>query len=121
MDIKLTRNGNDLCYESYYGTYFRSSYSALLETMYNMNGRFTFDGRLDMDQVYKSLDLAPPDGSNGIGWDAEFFVVEYEKPSWIDFFVSTTVAPNGEPCITLNYVTEPIFLDKWDEFVEKNY
>lgn len=121
MDIKLTQNGNDLCYESYYGTYFRSSYCALLETMYNMNGRLIFDGVLSMEQLYKSLELKPPGGSSEIGWSDEFFAIEYEQPSWIDFYVSTSIAPNGEPCITLNYMTKPIHFENWDSFVSNHY
>lgn len=119
MDIKLTKNGTYLCYESYYGTYFRSSYCAILETMYNMNGKMVFDDMVSMRQIYESLELPPPPGASSMGWNGEYFAIEYEQPPWIDFYVDTSIAPNGEPCITLNYVTKPINFDCWDSYVLK--
>lgn len=122
MEIKKTDKGNDLCYESFYGTYFRSSYSSLIETMYNMNGKLTFDNTVTMEDVYKSLGLsncAPPIASQ-MGWNDEFMYVEYETPAWIDFYISTKIAPTGEPCMVLNYTLGPISLPKWKEYVDRN-
>ena len=121
MDIRLTPNGNDLCYETYYGTYFRSSYSALLETMYNMNGRMTFHGTVTMDDIYRSLCVEKPKDANCVGWVDEFFSLFLEQPPWIDFYISTKIAPNGEPCLHLNYMHKPILLGEWETYSEKNF
>lgn len=120
MDIQLTINGDDLCYETYYGTYFRSSYSALLETMYNMNGHMAFDGVVTMADIYNSLCIEKPKNASYWGWVDEYFSLFLEKPPWIDFDISTGIAPNGEPCLRLNYGNKPILLGEWETYAEKN-
>lgn len=121
MDIRLTPNGNDLCYETYYGVYFRSSYAAILETMYNMNGKMVFQGEVTMNDVYKSLGLELTNDKNCVGWNDDYCSFALEKPPWIDFYTSTGIAPNGEPCINLNYMYGPIFLGEWHDFMAEKF
>lgn len=108
--VHSTKNGDILCRESFYGTFFKSSPLAVLEAEYEFNRKYALgegDGSLAM--FYKLLDLEPPSESLTIGWNYDYMQVEWET-IWIDFIHRPGITKDGEAYLDIHYPIPPVSL-----------
>lgn len=107
---QLTKNGEILCRESFYGTFFKSSYHALLEAQIEFERKFVMaEGEPSLENYYRLLDLKPPEDSKTIGWSHDYMEIDWET-DWIDFLYKPAITEDGRPYIDISYPIPPVSL-----------
>lgn len=107
---ELTKNGDSLFREEFYGTFFKSSPIAVLEAEYEFNRKYALgesDGSLA--EFYKLLDIEPPKESLQIGWNYDYMQIEWET-MWIDFIHRPKITKEGVPYTEIYYPIPPVSL-----------
>jgi len=101
--VVVAAGGNVLCFETHTGRYFRSDIETLRKAQNDLNQRIFSDGYASLTDFYNLIDLAKTDISDEVGWKVdELMELEF----------STTLAENGQPCLTITYGAMPI-RDYW--------
>lgn len=89
-------NGVHLCYDSISGRYFKSDVESIRSKMNDFNHELNGDYYSDLNYWYIILDLPSIAIGHMLGWNANRLM---------DINFSSQIAPNGEPCIVLDYGT----------------
>lgn len=94
-DIIIVGEGNVLCREEHTGRYFRSDIETLRRAENDVNS-MALNGlsKVSLDDLYDLIGLPHTSKSDLEGWD-------FEKNMHLQF--STTLTPNGEPCLVFEY------------------
>lgn len=87
-------NGVHLCYDTISGRYFRSDVETIRSKMNDFNNELNGDYYSDLNYWYIILDLPSISIGHDLGWCANRLM---------DISFSSQIAPNGEPCIVLDY------------------
>ena len=98
--IISTGHGNTLCYDSWSGRYFRSNIEFIRKKANDINADLNNELSIGLNDFYFELGLPQIRGAEHVGWNVNCNQVE--------LVFSTHLADNGEPCLVLNYATEPI-------------
>ena len=110
MGAELTKHGETLFREAYYGTFFKSSMVAVKDAEMEFNRMYAIgegDGSLAL--FYRLLDLSPPEGSKIIGWDPDYMMDEWET-YWIYFQHYPKFTDDGTPYCDIGYPIPPTSL-----------
>lgn len=99
--IVITGHGNVLCYDVQSGRYFRSNMDAIRAAELDINKELYETMYVTLNSLYAKLDLSDIPMGNIVGWDVNSRGV-------LDIRYSTQLSDTNEPCIVLNYQTEPI-------------
>ena len=96
--IILTGNGNHLCMDSMTGQYFRTDIEKVRRTQNDVNHRLMSEMWISLNELLIDLGIEPTALGHDIGWD-----VDHQ----LEFFFSSQINKNGEPCLVLEYLTPP--------------
>lgn len=92
-------DGDTLCYDSWSGRYFRSSIEKIRAAVNAINHDLNSELTMPLNDFYFLLNLPTTKGGDKAGWNVD-------KPMQVYF--SSQIAENNEPCIVVNYYTEPM-------------
>ena len=101
-NVVITGDGDYLCYDCISDRYFRSNQNKVQHAVNMINRRLLTERYLNLNDLYDELELPHCDAGYLLGWNVERLsdLVEIDCSS-------TQIAPNGEPCLVLNYTVEP--------------
>lgn len=92
-------DGDTLCYDSWSGRYFRSSIEKIRGAVNTINHDLNSELTIPLNDFYFLLHLPTVKAGDKAGWNID-------KPMKVYF--SSQIAENNEPCIVINYYTEPM-------------
>lgn len=100
----LITDGDTLCYDSWSGRYFKSSIEKIRGAVNTINHDLNSELTIPLNDFYFLLNLPTVKAGDKAGWNID-------KPMKV--YYSSQIAENNEPCIVLNYYTEPMedFMD----------
>jgi len=99
--LNVTGDGKTLCFDPYSGRYFRSDMETLRRRVNDANYYLMQNQRMLLNDWYDFIDLE----ATKIGWDMAWKVDE----GLLEFKPSSLIAPNGEPCIVVDFINGPVF------------
>lgn len=97
-NVVFDGTGKHLVYDTLSGRYFRSDANEIQAAINQCNKQMIDEIFLDLNEYYIALGLNQVQIGNDLGWNSDRL---------IDVNFAATVAPNGEPCIVLDYNTLP--------------
>lgn len=98
--------GNHLFFDNYSGRYFRADIEGVKRAINNMNAQLRSDVYVSLNDFYDCINeiaLTPLEhikAGNELGWNVDAFPIDVDV-------TTATIAPNGEPCIILDFDTPP--------------
>lgn len=95
----LIGDGDTLCYDSWSGRYFKSSIEKIRGAVNTINHDLNSELTIPLNDFYFLLHLPTVKAGDKAGWNID-------KPMKVYF--SSQIAENNEPCIVINYYTEPM-------------
>lgn len=98
-EIFVTGKGNTLCYDSLSGRYFRSDLENIRQVCNKLSRDLMSENYITLNEVYDGLGLKSNNMGEIIGWHIDDGLIE---PSF-----SAQIAEDGNPCLVLDFVTEP--------------
>lgn len=101
-EVIFTGKGEVMCYDSLSGRYFKSDIEQIRRVVNELNRNLLSDMFLTVNELYYAIGLSGTKLGDMMGWDIDKGMVE------VDF--SAQLTENGEPCLVLNYSTEPRFM-----------
>ena len=96
--VILTGKGNHLCYDSLSGRYFRSDIETIRKLQNDINREIISQMWYSLNRVYSELMLDRIELGDDIGFDVDHM---------LDFYFTTDISNEGEPCLVLNYDKKP--------------
>ena len=100
-EVIFTGKGSVMCYDSLSGRYFKSDIEQIRRVVNELNRNLLSDMFLTVNELYYAIGLSGTKLGDMMGWDIDKGMLE------IDF--SAQLTEEGEPCLVLNYSTEPRF------------
>lgn len=98
-EVIVTERGNDLCYDSYSGRYFKGDVNSILSAQNQVNNDlYSSGGFIPLNTLYYYLGLPEIKLGDENGWTTD---------ALLELKVSSKLAENGVPCVVLEYITEP--------------
>lgn len=88
-----------LCCDAFSGRYFNANIETIKKAQNDINYRLMQDGYASLSDFYDLIDLSPTDGSDEVGWTIE---------QQVDLAFSTTLTPDGRPCLVFSFRVRPI-------------
>ncbi len=88
--------GEHLCYDSLTGRYFKSDVETIRARMNDFNHELNADYYADLNYWYIILELPSVEIGHSLGWNSNRLM---------NISFSSQIAPNGEPCIVLDYTS----------------
>lgn len=98
-EVILTGKGNQLCYDANAGIYFRSDIETIRQAVNTLNKRLIEEQFISKNEFYYELGIEPTGDGYELGWRCD--------QGLIDVFFSAKIANNEEPCIVMQYRTQP--------------
>lgn len=98
--VVITKHGNSLCYDIASGRYFRSDINKIKQIVNELNERLMNEQFISKNEFFTELGLEPTTDGYELGWDATTGIIRVEY--------SSQIADNGEPCLTINYMSTPL-------------
>lgn len=115
---KTTHRGMDEIYiwrEENTGQYFEATEAEVLAAEMEVNRRLALDGCCSLADYCKLLKIAPPDGSENIGWDFQDFVENWEPDHyWVDFEHELVEPESSDEDIPPYYRLYSFITPEWD-------
>lgn len=99
QEVVLTGKGEALCYDSISGRYFKSNMNELQKAENVFNKNLLSDNYCPLNDFYDELGLDPIEVGDYVGWNI--------NDGLMQLYFTTQIADNGEPCLVVNYITEP--------------
>lgn len=96
--IITTGRGDDLCYDSWTGRYFRSGLEALKRAENLINHRLINGTWVSLNELYSAMGIPPVKSGEDLGWVSD---------NLIELSFTSMIADTGEPCIVVDYLAEP--------------
>ncbi len=97
--IIMTGAGEVLCYDGMTGRYFKSSVEAIKKAQNEINHSLMHSGPESLSAFYGLIGLPATSMSDELGWNSN---------ELMDITFSTTMSPEGEPCIAIDFARAPI-------------
>lgn len=97
-EIVITNGGKDLCYDSLSGRYFLSDMEALRRAQNDVNQQLLGDSWISLNELYSYMGLRGTKLGETLGWIPD---------NMIEMRFTSMLAENGEPCLVVEYETEP--------------
>lgn len=91
-------NGEDLCYESITGRYFKSDIETMRGLLNDFNHSLIGDYYADLNDWFLTLGIPQVKIGDELGWNTS---------KLLDIRFVSMIAPNGKPAIVLDYLTLP--------------
>lgn len=97
--VIITPKGNTLFMDSITGRYFRSDLDSIKKAVIELNMEISHQNYISLNEFYTNIGLDRISNGDNLGWNIDSGYVE------IDY--STCLADNDEPCIVIDYITQP--------------
>ena len=103
-NVIFTQKGNTLCMEPASGQYFRSDIEQIKKTVNEINAQLNRDafGYISLNEVLDDLGLERTMVGEELGWNVATTGI-------IDVDYHAKLAPNGDPCIVMEYRNPPVY------------
>lgn len=101
--IIITGGGDQLCYDSLSGRYFRSTIEKIRQAQNEVNYRLNREDWMSLNEFYDYLDLPSIDIGDKLGWNLR------DKTDMLDIRFSSTLTDKGEPALVMTYDVVPTF------------
>ena len=98
-EVIILGGGDQLCYDSWSGRFFKSDMETLKKAMNDLNHRIINDNYASLTDFYNLLGLDQIAESDEIGWNVD---------KLLDIHFTTTLTPDGKPAISMEYQVTPI-------------
>jgi hypothetical protein len=98
-EVIVTGAGEVLCYDSITGRYFTSTVEKIRSAQNDINHDIIHDLYATLSEFYSKIGLPSTPYSTEMGWNAD---------ELLDIKFSTVLSDDGRPCISLDYVINPI-------------
>lgn len=105
--VIITSKGNTLCMDALSGRYFRSDLDKIKKVINELNRDIVTQNYVSLNELYYALGLEGLKNGSRLGWNINEGLIELSY--------STCLAENDEPCIVINYETEPYY--DFDKFI----
>lgn len=89
-----------LCCDIRFERYFKSSKSKIEEAENAINREINRCGYASLNDFYMALGLTPTGGGDELGWNSD-------RDGYLDIKFSSKIAPNGMPCLVIDYWLGP--------------
>jgi hypothetical protein len=99
-EVIILAGGDVLCYDMYTGRYFRSTVESIRKAENKINQVLFQHQYASLSEFYQEIGLEPTTVSEEVGWN-----LLNDRPFAVQF--STTMSPNEEPCIAIDFVDSP--------------
>lgn len=96
--VIITGGGDQLCYDSLTGRYFKSDVESIRRAENEINRRINQDMFASHNEFYELLGLDPVAVGDELGWNIDNFV---------ELIFTSHLASDGRPCISLGYARLP--------------
>lgn len=97
--VIITPKGNTLFMDSITGRYFRSDLDSIKKAVIELNMEISHQNYISLNEFYSNIGLNRISNGDNLGWNIDNGYVE------IDY--STCLADNDEPCIVIDYISQP--------------
>lgn len=91
-------DGRELCYDAFTGRYFRSDVETMRHAQNDLNHQLINEMWLSLNNYYYAVGLSPVNIGEELGWNSDHL---------IELRFSSTLTPNGTPCIVVDFETKP--------------
>ena len=98
-EVFITESNEHLCYDEITGRYFRSSQNKIKEVQNILNDRLRDEMWISLNDLYYELGLPNVRVGDDLGWNID--------DGYLDIVLSSRIAEDGTPCITLDYGIGP--------------
>lgn len=98
-EVTMTNRGNDLCYETLTGRYFRSDMQTIKDALNRLNEKILSYDYVSLTEWFDELGLSSTELSDLWGWRLDDGLVK------IDF--GSHIADDGSPCLAIRYDIPP--------------
>lgn len=98
-EVFITGVGEQLCYDSLTGRYFKSDIESIRKAVNTVNAQMIHDVYASQNDFYREVGLDPIPNGDELGWTTA---------SMLDISYTAMMAKDGVPCINLQYRIEPI-------------
>ena len=98
-EVFLTGGGEILCYDSISGRYFKSDKESIRCAENNINRNLIDDIYVSLNDLYYELGLESTKIGDDLGWNLDQGLIKIK--------FSAQMAKDGQPCLVLEYNTEP--------------
>lgn len=98
-EVFITGTGEQLCYDSFTGRYFKSDIETIRKAQNDVNAQVINDMYCSQNEFYHKIGLAPAAIGEEFGWTTDRFME-------INF--STHLSEDGRPCLSLEFIPGPI-------------
>lgn len=105
--VIITSKGNTLCMDALSGRYFRSDLDKIKKVINELNRDIVTQNYVSLNELYYALGLEGLKNGSRLGWNINDGLIELSY--------STCLAENDEPCIVINYESEPYY--DFDKFI----
>lgn len=92
-------SGQVMCYDRYSGRYFMNTMEGIKQAQNNVNHRALNYGHTTLTDLYDQLGMDRTAYSDDIGWQSD---------QLLDIQFSTVMSDNEQPCLAIEYWTEPV-------------
>ena len=103
--VIATGNGDQLCYDSMSGRYFKSDMEAIRHAVNDLNQELTQNLRMSLNDFYYMLGLPEIVLGRELGWNGASIEGQ------LNVIFSSQLTPDGKPCLVIEYDVYPIFVD----------
>ncbi len=98
-EIILAGTGEVLCYDMSSGRYFQSTIEEIKRAENRINYELIHYMSSSLSMFYEEIGLSPTSYSDSVGWNTN---------NNIEVQFSTTMSPDGRPCIAVDFAKQPI-------------
>ena len=98
-EVIITDNNEHLCYDEITGRYFKSSQNKIKEAQNVINDRLRDELWVSLNDLYYELCLPNVRVGDDLGWNVD--------DGYLDIILSSRIAEDGTPCLTLDYSIGP--------------
>lgn len=99
QNVIFVEGGTVLCYDGHSGRYFRSSMNHLRKVQNDLNRILISESSVSLNEFYEHVGLPTTAMGDQLGW---------RVGAEIELHFSTSMGDNEEPCLVVDFITEPI-------------
>ena len=98
-EVLVTGLGEQLCYDTYTGRYFKSDIETIRRAQNDINARIINDMYCSQNDFYRLINLPPTTYGEEVGWTTD---------NMMDLEYSSHIAEDGRPCLAIEYHATPV-------------
>ena len=101
-EVYITSNGDNLCYDTLSGRYFKSEIDKIDKAVNKLNKRMISEMYISLSEFYDAIGLDHTKTSDYLGWNID-------REGFIDIDYGANIADDGQPCVVVDYSVGPTY------------